>query len=251
MKHRSVLIYGKGEGMYTIAIVEDDKTQAASLKEYLLRYAAENGEAFAVKTFSNAVIFLENYTAVYDVVFMDIKMPYLNGIAAAHKLRELDKGVLLFFITSLTQYAIRGYEVDALNYIVKPVEYNEFALKFKKAVDRLAEKKSGELLVPTDMGYKKISPAEIYYVEVRGHHCKYHTTEGEYKQYQTIRSVEEKLLPYGFARCNNCYLVNLRHVSSVKDYTAIVGGDELQISHPRKKEFMRRLTAFFDGEKNG
>ena len=124
MKHRSVLIYGKGEGMYTIAIVEDDKTQAASLKEYLLRYAAENGEAFAVKTFSNAVIFLEKYTAVYDVVFMDIKMPYLNGIAAAHKLRELDKGVLLFFITSLTQYAIRGYEVDALNYIVKPVEYN-------------------------------------------------------------------------------------------------------------------------------
>lgn len=126
--------------MYTIAIVEDDKTQAESLKEYLLRYAAENGEAFAVKTFANAVVFLENYTAVYDVVFMDIKMPYLNGIAAAHKLRELDKNVLLFFITSLTQYAIRGYEVDALNYIVKPVEYNEFALKFRKAMDRLSEK---------------------------------------------------------------------------------------------------------------
>ena len=161
MKHRSVLIYGKGEGMYTIAIVEDDKTQAASLKEYLLRYAAENGEAFAVKTFSNAVIFLENYTAVYDVVFMDIKMPYLNGIAAAHKLRELDKGVLLFFITSLTQYAIRGYEVDALNYIVKPVEYNEFALKFKKAVDRLAEKKSGELLVPRTWGIRKYLPRKF------------------------------------------------------------------------------------------
>lgn len=236
--------------MYTIAIVEDDKTQAESLKAYLLRYAAENGEAFTVRTFANAVGFLENYAAVYDIVFMDIKMPYLNGIAAAHKLRELDKDVLLFFITSLTQYAIRGYEVDALNYIVKPVEYNEFALKFRKAMDRLAGKKSVELLVSTDIGYKKLSPSEIYYVEVRGHHCKYHTANGEYKQYQSIRSIEEKLSPYGFARCNNCYLVNLRFVSSVKGYTAIVGGDELQISHPRKKEFMQRLTAFFDGDKN-
>ncbi len=236
--------------MYTIAIVEDDKQQAESLKEYLLRYAAENGEAFSVKTFSNAVAFLENYTAVYDVVFMDIKMPYLNGIAAAHKLREVDQSVLLFFITSLTQYAVRGYEVDALNYIVKPVGYDEFALKFRKAMDKLAEKKSAELLVPTDMGYKKLSPAAIYYIEVRGHHCKYHTTEGEYKQYQSIKSIEEKLSPYGFARCNNCYLVNLRFVSSVKDYTAVVGGDELQISHPRKKEFMQRLKAFFDGENN-
>ena len=234
--------------IYKIAIVEDDKRQAEQLKGYLLRYAAECGMSFEVKLFSNAVVFLDNYAAEHDVVFMDIKMPYLNGIAAAHKLRELDKNVLLFFITSLTQYAVRGYEVDALNYIVKPVEYEEFALKFKKAVDRLRVRGDAELLIATDSGYKKLSPSSIYYVEVRGHYCTYHTDEGEYKQYQTIKSVCEKLELQGFARCNNCYLVNLGHVSAVDGFTVTVNGDVLQISHPRKKEFMGKLVARFGGK---
>lgn len=229
-----------------IAVVEDEAEQAELLNRYLVKYAGENGAVFEVKIFSNAVTFLENYSADYDIVFMDIKMPYMDGMTAAHKLRELDSKVLLYFITSLTQYAVQGYEVDALNYIIKPVKYEEFALKFKKAMTKLQDKKTLELLVPVTGGIKKLLPQDIYYVEVRGHYCKYHTTSGEYEHYRPIKEIEKQLAPYNFVRCNNCYLVNLYYVTSIKKLTVTVGKEELQISHPRAKEFTRRFLQYME-----
>ena len=74
-----------------VAIVEDDDTAAKTLSEYLLRYAEENQVQFRISTFDNAVSMLDNYTAEYDIIFMDIRMPYMNGMDAAHRLRALDQ----------------------------------------------------------------------------------------------------------------------------------------------------------------
>ena len=103
--------------MIEIAIIEDTDIHARTLQAYLQRFADENQAAFYTTVFHNAVAFLENYSAKYDVVFMDIAMPYLNGMDAAHALRKLDKDVLLIFITSLAQYAVQGYDVDAFAYL--------------------------------------------------------------------------------------------------------------------------------------
>lgn len=117
-----------------IALVEDDVKAAETIQKYLDRYEAENQIKFDVTTFSNAIPLLENYTADYDIIFMDIRMPYMNGMDAAHRLRAIDSKVILIFITSLTQYAVAGYEVEALDYIVKPVNYYDFALKLARAI---------------------------------------------------------------------------------------------------------------------
>ena len=106
-----------------IAVVEDEREYREVLKEYLSRYEEQKNLTFEVIEFTNAISFLENYAPVYDVVFMDIRMKYMDGMTAAHKLREADPNAVLVFVTSLTQYAVEGYSVDATDYIVKPVSY--------------------------------------------------------------------------------------------------------------------------------
>lgn len=120
-----------------VAVVEDDEKAAATLKQYLTRYGEENQISFKIGMYSNAISILEQYSANYDIIFMDIRMPYLNGMDAAHRLRVLDSTVALIFVTSLTQYAVSGYEVDAMDYIIKPVNYYDFALKLSRVLKRI------------------------------------------------------------------------------------------------------------------
>ena len=121
--------------MKRIAVVEDEDKAAELLCSYIDRYSRESGQEFEVVRFPTAVQFLAEYKAVYAVVFMDIQMPQMNGMDAAVELRKVDKSVSLVFITNLVQYAQKGYEVDAVGFLVKPVSYFDFSLKFRKALD--------------------------------------------------------------------------------------------------------------------
>ena len=91
-----------------IAIVEDDPDHAGLLVDYVKKYERETGGVCNTRVFGNAIDFLSGYTAAYDVVFMDIEMPMMNGMTAAKKLRELDGEVCLIFITAMSRYALKG-----------------------------------------------------------------------------------------------------------------------------------------------
>jgi DNA-binding LytR/AlgR family response regulator len=230
--------------MIKIAIVDDEKECILRLVDYLNRYAENEHMAFEISTFDNVVNFVDNFKGQFDIVFLDILMPYLNGVDAAHKLREKDANFILYFVTSTTQFAIKGYEVEATDYLVKPIEYYEFVLKISKAIEKLHKTNTPSITVKTRNGYKKLDASEIMYIEVISHHCEIHTTSGIYRQYTTIRSVESQLKDQPFARCNNCYLVNLAYASAIEEYEVVVGEDRLLISHPRKKEFLAKFKQF-------
>lgn len=231
--------------MINIAIVEDEKEHSDLLKSYLARYAEENNTAFNIKCFGNAISFLEPYTANYDIVFMDIKMPYMDGMTCAHKLRKIDRKVLLIFITSMQQYAVQGYEVEAFHYLVKPLKYFDFALKLTKAIEK-TEKNSNtpSILINTETGFLKISPERIKYVEVKNHHCEYVTLDGVYRQYQPLKTAENNLKACNFAKCNNYCLVNLAFVTGISGSSVLIGETSVEMSRPRKKAFIEQFTAF-------
>lgn len=234
--------------MVRIAIVEDDPAQAMQLKNTITQYGAEYKLPLKITLFHNAMSFLGNYTAEFDMIFMDIMMPIMNGMDAAKALREKDSTVMLIFVTSMSQFAIQGYEVDAFDFIVKPVAYGEFKIKFTRALSRLPfSKKETCIRIKTDDGFVKLLPRQIRYIEVRSHHCIYHTTCGEFRQYQAMKIVESQLADQGFCRCNNFLLVNLAYVTKLEGMTVHLGSTTLQISNPRKKIFSEQVAQYLRG----
>lgn len=228
-----------------IAIIEDEIKTQKLLKSYFADFTRKKGEEFQISCFDNPITFLANYKANYDIVLMDIELPHMNGMDASHKLREMDKTVTLIFVTNMAQFAVEGYSVNAFDYIVKPISSDDFSLKLERAILRIKSNIDPKIKILVNYAVKLVSISQIKYVEVIGHKLVYHTLDGEnYPTTGTLKDVEAKLHLKGFAKCNSCYLVNLRHVSEVDGQTVTVGGEVLQISYPKRKDFMRALNNF-------
>lgn len=185
--------------MINIAIVEDEKLYVSQLKEYISRYEKESGNRINVRVFPDGAEIVENYSGDFDIILMDIQMKYMDGMTAAEQIRKLDSEVIIMFITNMTQYAIRGYEVDALDYVVKPVEFFPFSQKLDRAIGRLQNKKKVFVSIPVEDGVLKMEIDDIYYVESMGHSLIYRTKKGEFTARGTMKDMEEILSPYGFS----------------------------------------------------
>ena len=118
--------------------------------------------------FPDAEAFLKSDTHAFDIVFMDIDMPGRNGIEASWALRERNQSIVLLFVTNLAQYAIAGYEVDALDYILKPINYFSFKLKIQKALETVRRVQGTLLTIASDHGQQLVRDSEILYIEVQG-----------------------------------------------------------------------------------
>lgn len=231
--------------MLRAALVEDSQEDAGKILLYLKQFGEKQRITFQTDHFFSAELFLDRYRPVYDIVFMDIELPGSNGMDAARKLRRIDPAVTLIFITNLSAFAVNGYEVDALDYMLKPVTYPMFQLKMQKAVRHIEKDGSGSLSIALKgQQIVRIPLTDLLYIEVRGHYLLYHTETSVYEARGSLRELEEKLISHHFLRCNNCYLVNLRHIRSVEDNVVIVGEDRLPISRPKKKSFLDGLTEY-------
>ena len=221
--------------MRYIAIVEDEDEAADRIKSFIDKFSAETEQDFEIDRFNDAVDLIENYQPKYAVIFMDIQMPHSNGMNAAVHLRKIDKSVSLIFITNLIQYAQKGYEVDAVAYILKPVQYYDFALKFRKALDIYVMNYKQDFTLYTSEGACRISTDKLMYVETVRHRLYYHLIDGAIERTGVLSKVEDELRQFGFLRCNSCYLVNPRFIVAVKGGCVQLGSEMLTISRPRKK----------------
>lgn len=234
--------------MMRIAIVEDDLVCLQQLKQNLQRYADDKTIEFEVHCFTSGMDLLEDYHPIYDLILMDIEMPHFNGMEAAQRLRQTDDQVLLMFVTNTAQYAVQGYEVGAIDYLLKPVNYFALALKMDRIMRISNGRQEEYLMVSCQDGQYRLSTRELCFVEVQNHALLYHMTDHLLTATGSLRDVEKQLASCGFARCHNCYLVNLRFVESIQPEFVMVHGSRLKISRARRKAFLQAMLQF-GGEK--
>lgn len=231
--------------MVKIAIIDDEEQAQKELKENLVRYEKEENVAFSVTTFSEPTTFLKEYNKQFDIIFLDVEMPDCNGIKLAKKIRKIDSQVIIVFVTNFGKYAIDGYEVDALDFIVKPVTYYGLKLKIKRAVERLGREDCLTIDVNAYDKFTRLMQKDIYYVEVRVHGLFFHTTDGVVQTYGSLKKTEDLLDKKSFSRCNHCYLVNLRHIKSICGFDlTLSNGEVLQISRSKRKPFSEAVDEF-------
>ena len=235
--------------MYHIAIVEDEKEFSVQLVEYLKQYERENGVEFKISVFYDGESVLKDYTPVYDAIFLDIQLTGIDGMKTAEIIREMDEEVVLMFITNMAQYAISGYSVGALDFVMKPINYYTFAMKVGRVLKRVQKKAKEQhaIILSLPTGMKRLDAKQIYFVEIQNRMLHYHTDEGEFVVKGTMQSVEETLESNSFAKCNHWYMVNLMHVKEVKKNIAVVGEFELEISRRNKPAFLKALTEYLGG----
>ena len=225
--------------MIKIAIIEDNSRDLEQILSFLSHYQQNQSCTFSITSFNDPMKFLSEYRSDYGLVFMDIELSPFNGIDIARRLREIDSVVALVFITNMEQCAVNGYEVDALDFVVKPINYYRFSSMMNKALRSIYRRSEKEIIIRSSSRIARLPISQIYYVEVRD--------LGNVESWGKLSDIEKELIDYDFVRCSSSYLVNLRHIISVDGDTVNIAGEKLPISQRRKKAFYNAVTNYLSG----
>ena len=231
--------------MIKVAIVDDNRKDADILVQYLKKFGEQNEHCeIKVDYFDNGLKFIVDYKAVYDIIFMDIEMPKMDGLNAARRLREVDPNVCLIFVTVMGKFAIYGYEVDALDFLVKPVTYLNFCDKMQKALRKCNRNKVSYTLVASEKGIVKLPLHDILLVDKDFHDIVYHTADGEYRDRKNLKEIEGEFLKNNFIKLNRGCIVNMRAITRFNKDCVYLGDKIIPISRVMKKECYGALIKF-------
>lgn len=236
--------------MINIVAVEDEKKEQERLRECLSYTSKNKGIPISTEFFCDATSFLNGFhRGKYDLLLLDIELPDKNGIDLAHEIRKQDEEVSIVFVTNMVNFALKGYEVSARDYVVKPISEASFNLRIGRILTSLEKSDESKVeLVIEDNRKRYVSLKDIYYLDVDGHYVTWHTVEGNYREYTTMKMAISRIDSPLFVRCNRCYLVNLPYVKGIdEDDTCLVNEDHLLISRGEKKNFIAKLALYLSG----
>lgn len=232
--------------MISIAICDDSSSVLKSLEKNIQDYAKKNNKEIRVFSFHDGSELVENYYGKFDIIFLDIKMPKMNGMEAAKKIRESDSKVIIIFLTSLVQYALDGYNVNAANYIIKPITYKRIEIELNRWIRKLSQREEPYICFHNDNGNYRILLKNISYIETYNRNLLIHTGEQNIICYWKMKEMESKISSYGFSRNHSSYITNLFYVDSIeKNEVKLTTGERLPISKTKRKEFMEEIATYW------
>ena len=234
--------------MFSLLIVEDERPVADELCALVRRFEQEHGEKFEVTMLGAAFEMLDNSKA-YDICLLDIDLPGINGMEAAQMLRLGGRATEIIFVTNLAQYAIRGYEVNAVGFIVKPATYASLSMNLKRALRDLHRGVHRTIVVSQGGGETTDIPLEqLLYVEARDHDLIYHLADGsQIRERRPLSSLGAEFGGAPLVKVSRYCLANMGLIRSIGNDVELVSGDRLHIPRGRKKEIAEQLTRYLGG----
>lgn len=243
--------------MIRIGIVDDDKASREQLYDEISKYATGHHLEYGLSEYESALKFLDSQDTDFDMLVLDIDMPEMSGMELAEKIRETDRDVVIVFCTNLQQFAINGYSVGALGFLVKPVQAYALNLTMDRAINAVRMNQSrnnmdGDVKFVLKDGTisRLVSVSDIDYIEVRQHYLLYNIKDSAtgarvvIKNRGTMQEAVERFSQYGFWRCSSSFLVNIKSVTAVSRVNVYIGNELLPIGRTFKESFMDAFSRY-------
>lgn len=233
--------------MINIAVIEDQDEDFDILKENLEKYYSSRSLDIKLSRYTKGSLFLSEYNFQFHFAIFDIELPDGNGMDIAKKLRERDSKLPLFFVTNIRKYTLNGYEVNAFNYILKPINYYSLSLTLNRISNYLDLHHDSMIEISTKNGKVILNLDTIKCVDISGHAITYHTIDNDFTNYGSLRNIESSLPPSKFIKINSYCIVNVDHISRIEADEVIISNMRFRMSRGKKKEIINKILSLNGG----
>ncbi len=231
--------------MIKFAICDDEPFMAREIADHLSKYMEEKRlTSYCASSFSNGRSLLES-DCNFDLIFLDIQMEQPDGMETAKMLRQRENHSLLVFVTVLKECVFDAFEVEAYDYLIKPLDGDQFRRTMDRAIKALGQRTAKSIMVQRGTSCEVIPLAQIVYCEVQGRKIYIHKSDGKILDYYQKLDDFERRVDGRFFRCHRSYLVNLEHVRGCHaGQVALSQGEQIPVSRLRQRELTQALLRY-------
>ncbi len=227
--------------MLSIAVCDDEIIECCNMEKRIKKMIEEMKIPCIIRQFRSGRELLQALES-FDIVFLDIMMPEMDGMKTAQLFRKKASDKILIFVSSSREYVFEAYDVEAFQYLLKPVEDRKLKSVLQKAVLKTERRSQEFIIVSSQRQKKKLFLDDIYYFEIKGRIVDAHGPEGIFTYYEQMGELENKLQDKGFFRCHKSYLVNLKYVDGYNRQEAILeNGERIVIAKRRYEDFCQEV----------
>lgn len=233
-----------------MAIVDDEKVQVELLEKYVKTWANKKAIKVLTEAFYSGESFQFSWSMdkTYDVLLLDIEMPGINGVELAKKIRKEDNLINIIFITAIPDYIGEGYDVEAINYLIKPINEEKLYVCLDKAFEK-TPKEEKTILIEEQGEIHRILQKDILYIESFGHNVEINTIDKKYTIRKNIGIMEKELDGNDFVRCHRSYIVGLQHVNRIgKNELELDSGEIIPVSRRQYVNTNKAFIQYYGGE---
>lgn len=227
--------------MLSIAVCDDEVIECCNMAKRIKEIMEEMKMPCIIRQFQSGRELLQALES-FDIIFLDIIMQELDGMKTAQLFRKKAFDKILIFVSSSREYVFEAYDVEAFQYLLKPVDDRKLKSVLRKAVLKTERRSQEFIVVSRERQKKKLFLDDIYYFEINGRVVDVHGAEGIFTYYEQIGELEDKLRDKGFFRCHKSYLINLKYVDGYNRQEVILGnGETIVIAKRRYEEFCQKV----------
>ncbi len=231
--------------MLLIAVCDDIPLECADIAKQIETILKQSNADFIIKKFFGGLELIQSRES-FDIIFLDIKMPNINGMELAKQIRKQDRQSLIIFITSASEYVFDAFDVEAFQYLLKPIQTDKLKNVLEKATKKMQiDANIDFLMISANRQIQKVFLKDILYIESIGRIAKIHCNNGTLETYEQIGILEDKLSDKFFFRCHKCFLVNLNFVDAFnKTEVRLENGEKIMLAKRRYEDFQKAILSY-------